>query len=63
MEIERWVRGLLDEMAPKQADSTEVRVAKDVFRWSSVVACAAFGAVTVLGAGPLGTEPSTSRPV
>jgi len=42
------VRQLYDEMAPKEADSTEVRVAKEVFRWSSAVAGAAAVAVIVL---------------
>ena len=61
MEIDRipGLRRFLDEMAPKQADSTRVRVAREVLRWSSVVAWGAFGAVIVLGAG---TDPSTSRP-
>jgi hypothetical protein len=35
-------------MAPEEADSTEVRVAKEVFRWSSAVAGAAAVAVVVL---------------
>lgn len=62
MEIDRipGVRRFFDEMAPKQADPTKVRVAREVLRWSSVVAWAAFGAVIVLGAG---AEPSTSRQV
>jgi len=41
-------RQFYDEMAPKEADSTEVRVAKEVFRWSSAVAGAAAVAVVVL---------------
>jgi hypothetical protein len=41
-------RQFYDEMAPKEADSTEVRVAKEVFRWSSAVAGAAVAAVVVL---------------
>lgn len=52
-------RRFFDGMAPKQSDPPEVRVAKEVLRWSSVAAWASFGAVVVLGAGPLGTEPST----
>lgn len=42
------VRQFYDEMAPKETDSTEVRVAKEVFRWSSAVAGAAVAAVVVL---------------
>lgn len=42
------VRRFYDEMAPREADSTEVRVAKEVFRWSSAVAGAAAVAVVVL---------------
>ena len=42
------VRQFYDEMAPKDTDSTEVRVAKEVFRWSSAVAGAAAVAVIVL---------------
>jgi hypothetical protein len=42
------VRQFYDDMAPRGSDSTEVRVAKEVFRWSSVVAGAAFVAVVVL---------------
>jgi len=42
------VRQLYHEMAPKETDSTEVRVAKEVFRWSSAVAIAAAGVVIVL---------------
>ena len=37
-----------DEMAPRATDSTERRVAKEVFRWSSAVAGAAAVAVIVL---------------
>ena len=60
MEIDRipGVRRFFDEIAPRQADPTKVRVAREVLRWSSVVAWAAFGAVIVLGAG---AEPSTPR--
>lgn len=42
------VRQFYDEMAPKETDSTEVRVAKEVFRWSSAVVGAAAVAVIVL---------------
>lgn len=42
------VRQFYDEMTPKQTDSTEVRVAKEVFRWSSAVAGAAAVVVIVL---------------
>ena len=42
------VRQFYDEMAPKETDSTERRVAKEVFRWSSAVAGAAAVAVIVL---------------
>lgn len=42
------VRHFYDGMAPKQTDSTEVRVAKEVFRYSSAVAGAAAVAVIVL---------------
>lgn len=42
------VRQSYDEMSPKETDSTEVRVAKEVFRWSSAVAGAAAAAVVVL---------------
>jgi hypothetical protein len=35
-------------MAPKETDSTEVRVAKEVLRWSSAVAGAAAVAVIIL---------------
>jgi hypothetical protein len=42
------VRQFYDEMATKEADSTEVRIAKEVFRWSSAVAGAAVVAVMVL---------------
>jgi hypothetical protein len=42
------VRHFYDEMAPKETDSTEVRVAKEVFRWSSAVVGAAAVAVIVL---------------
>ena len=61
MEIDAsYVRRFFDEIAPKQADSA-VRVAKEVFRCSSMIAWAALGAVIVLGAGgPLGTELSRS---
>jgi hypothetical protein len=41
-------RQFYDGMAPKKTDSTEVRVAKEVFRWSSAVAGAAAVAVIVL---------------
>jgi hypothetical protein len=40
-------RQFYDEMAPRETDSTEVRIAKEVLRWSSVVAG---GAVAVAGA-------------
>jgi hypothetical protein len=42
------VRHFYDEMTPKETDSTEVRVAKEVFRWSSAVAGAAAVAAIVL---------------
>ncbi|MGE5292697.1 MAG: hypothetical protein ACM3ML_37005 [Micromonosporaceae bacterium] len=42
-------RQFYEEMAPKETDSTEVRVAKEVFRWSSAAAGAAAVAVVVLG--------------
>lgn len=42
------VRRFYDQMAPRESDSTEVRVAKEVFRWSSAVAGAAAVAVAVL---------------
>ncbi|WP_454295878.1 hypothetical protein [Salana multivorans] len=42
------VRRFYDQMAPEVTDSTEVRVAKEVFRWSSAVAGAALVAVVVL---------------
>ena len=42
------VRQIYDAMAPRPTDSTEVRIAKEVFRWSSVVAGAAAVAVVVL---------------
>lgn len=42
------VRGFYDEMAPRSTDSTEVRVAKEVFRWGSAVTGAAAVAVVVL---------------
>jgi hypothetical protein len=46
-------RQFYDEMAPRETDSTEVRIAKEVFRWSSAVAGAAAVAVVVLqGCGP-----------
>jgi hypothetical protein len=62
MEFDRipGLRRFFDEMAHKQTDPTKVRVAREVLRWSSVVAFGAFGAVIVLGAG---AEPSTSRQV
>jgi hypothetical protein len=41
-------RQFYDEIAPEEADSTEVRVAKQVFRWSSAVAGAAAAAMVVL---------------
>ena len=41
-------RRFYDEMAPKETDSTEVRVAKEVFRWGSAVTGAAAVAVVVL---------------
>lgn len=42
------VRQFYDDMASSETDSTEVRVAKEVFRWSSAVAGAAAVAVIVL---------------
>jgi hypothetical protein len=42
------VRQFYDDMAPSDTDSTEVRVVKEVFRWSSAVAGAAAVAVLVL---------------
>jgi hypothetical protein len=42
------VRLFYDEMAPKETESTEMRVAKEVFRWSSAVAGASAVAVIVL---------------
>lgn len=42
------VRRFYDNMAPREADSAEVRAAKEVFRWSSAVAGAAAVAVVVL---------------
>jgi hypothetical protein len=41
-------RRFYDELAPQEIDSTEVRVAKEIFRWSSAVAGAAAVAVIVL---------------
>ena len=41
-------RQFFDEMAPNETDSTEVRVAKEVLRWSSAAAGAAAVAVVVL---------------
>lgn len=41
-------RQFYDEMAPQPTDATEVRVAKEIFRWSSVIAGAAAVAVAVL---------------
>lgn len=41
-------RQFYDVMAPKETDSTEVRIAKEVFRWSSAVAGSAAVAVVVL---------------
>jgi hypothetical protein len=41
-------RQFYDELAPEETDSTEVRVAKEVFRWSSAVAGAAAVAMVVL---------------
>jgi hypothetical protein len=37
-------RRFYDEMAPQEADSTGVRVGKEVLRWSPVVGGAAVGA-------------------
>lgn len=37
-------RRFFDEMAPQEADSTGVRVGKEVLRWSPVVGGAAVGA-------------------
>jgi hypothetical protein len=42
------VRRFYDEIAPKETDSVEVRISKEVFRWSSAVAGAAAVAVMVL---------------
>jgi hypothetical protein len=42
------VRQFYDEMAPKDTDSTKVRVAKEIFRWSSAVTGAAAVAMVVL---------------
>lgn len=42
------VRQFYDGMAPSDADRTEVRVAKEILRWSSAVAGAAAVAVIVL---------------
>jgi len=41
-------RRFYDELAPQETDSSEVRVAKEVFRWSSAVAGAAAVAMVVL---------------
>lgn len=41
-------RQFYNEMAPKETDSAEARIAKEVFRWSSAVAGAAAVAVVVL---------------
>lgn len=41
-------RQFYDEMAPNETDSTEVRAAKEVFRWGSVAVGAAAVAVVVL---------------
>jgi hypothetical protein len=41
-------RQFYDEMAPQETNSTEVRIAKEVFRWSSAVAGAAAVALVVL---------------
>lgn len=41
-------RQFYNEMAPKETDSPEVRVAKHVFRWASVAAGAAAVGVIVL---------------
>lgn len=41
-------RQFYDDMAPQESDSTEVRVAKEVFRWGSVAVGAAGVAVVVL---------------
>lgn len=42
------VRQFYDEVAPTEADSTEMRIAKEVFRVSSAVAGAAAVAMIVL---------------
>lgn len=42
------VRRFYDDMAPRSTDATEVRFAKEVFRWGSVVTGAAAVAVIVL---------------
>jgi hypothetical protein len=42
------VRQFYDDLAPSDTDRTELRVAKEVLRWSSAVAGAAAVAVMVL---------------
>ncbi len=42
------VRQFYDEVAPMGSDSTTVRAAKEVFRWSSAIAGAAAVAMVVL---------------
>jgi hypothetical protein len=41
-------RQFYDEMAPRETDSSEVRIAKEVFRWGSAITGAAAVAVVVL---------------
>lgn len=47
-EVAQAVRALCTVMARTTTDSTEVRIAKEVFRWSAVIAGAAVVAVAVL---------------
>lgn len=44
------VRQVFDELAPTANDSTEVRVVKEICRWSTVIAGGAAWALIVLGA-------------
>lgn len=41
-------RQFYDDMAPRETDSTEVQVAKEVLRWSTAAAGAAAVAIVVL---------------
>ena len=41
---------IFDELAPTANDSTEVRVVKEIFRWSTVIAGGSAWALIVLGA-------------